>query len=248
MEINCDGLVERYLLLKNPFYAFNFPIAILVAIIVYGFAVSNKFSNNSYINQIIIPIVALLLTMVIIDIVSKALISNEKKSRLSKLCSSWLNDPNNKGKMLSDGNLNMFEVENYSGQIENFSSNGNIQESNEISVNNLIDENIEMGNNQIVDNVNTKFIKRKRSDITGVNPAFTSNMITPLPANEITCVGDDQSNECNLCSGMGENPNNLVAPIPGPQWLPQTAESVQNRMVKKHYTANKCVGEPPYRN
>ena len=130
MEINCDSLVERYLLLKNPFYAFNFPIAILVAIIVYGCAVSNKFSKNSYINQILIPIVALLLTMVLIDVISKALLSNEKKSRLSKLCSSWLNDPNNKGKMLSDGNLNMFEIENYSGQIENFNSSGNIQESN----------------------------------------------------------------------------------------------------------------------
>ena len=94
MEINCDSLVERYLLLKNPFYAFNFPIAILVAIIVYGCAVSNKSSKNSYINQILIPIVALLLTMVLIDVISKALLSNEKKSRLSKLCSSWLNDPN----------------------------------------------------------------------------------------------------------------------------------------------------------
>lgn len=248
MEINCDSLVERYLLLKNPFYAFNFPIAILVAIIVYGCAVSNKFSKNSYINQILIPIVALLLTMVLIDVISKALLSNEKKSRLSKLCGSWLNDPNNKGKMLSDGNLNMFEIENYSGQIENFNSNGNIQESNEISVNNLIDENIEMGNNQIVDNVSTKFIQRKRSDITGVSPVFKKDMITPAPANEITCVGDDQSNECILCSGMGENPNNLVTPIPGPQWLPQSAESVQNRMVKKHYTANKCVGEPPFSN
>ena len=96
MEINCDSLVERYLLLKNPFYAFNFPIAVLVAIIVYGISVSYGFSKNSYINQILIPIVSLLLTMVIIDIVSKSLISESKKNRLSKLCSSWLNDPNNK--------------------------------------------------------------------------------------------------------------------------------------------------------
>jgi len=248
MEINCDSLVERYLLLKNPFYAFNFPIAILVAIIVYGLAVTNNYSDNSYINQILIPIVALLLTMVIIDVVSKATISKEKKSRLSKLCSSWLNDPNNKNKMLKDGNINMFEIENYSGQIENFSNNGNIQESNEISINNLIDENIEMGNNEIVDDVKTRFIKRNRSDITGVSPVFKKDMITPAPANEISCVGDDESNQCYLCSGMGQNPNNLVTAIPGPQWLPQSAESVQTRMVNKHYTANRCRGEPPFRN
>ena len=46
----------------------------------------------------------------------------------------------------------------------------------------------------------------------------------------------------------GMNPNNLVAPIPGPTWLPQSAESVQNRLKNGIYTASKCVGEPPYRN
>ena len=51
MEIDCDSLVQRYLLLKNPLYTFNFPISILIAIIVFGFAKAYKFSDNSYINQ-----------------------------------------------------------------------------------------------------------------------------------------------------------------------------------------------------
>ena len=51
MEIDCDSLVQRYLLLKNPLYTFNFPISILIAIIVFGFAKAYKFSDNSYIKS-----------------------------------------------------------------------------------------------------------------------------------------------------------------------------------------------------
>ena len=36
MEIDCDAIVERYLLIKNPIYTFSFPISVLLAIIVFG--------------------------------------------------------------------------------------------------------------------------------------------------------------------------------------------------------------------
>ena len=48
------------------------------------------------------------------------------------------------------------------------------------------------------------------------------------------------SNNCNLCSGSNQNPDNLVAPIPGPQWMPQSAEYVQNRLVNNNYSASVC--------
>ena len=65
MELNCKEIVERYLLNQNPLYAFSFPIAILVAIIFFGVAKAYKWSDNSYVNQLLIPILALLLTMVL---------------------------------------------------------------------------------------------------------------------------------------------------------------------------------------
>lgn len=43
----------------------------------------------------------------------------------------------------------------------------------------------------------------------------------------------------NLCSGI-DNPKDLFAPIPGPQWMPQSAESVQNRLKNQDYTPSTC--------
>ena len=250
MEIDCDSLVQRYLLLKNPLYTFNFPISILIAIIVFGFAKAYKFSDNSYINQILIPVVALLLCMVFLDIISKAMVSKTDKERLSKLCSSWMNDPVNKNKILSTNSINMAEIENYNGKIEKFLANGNSQD----EVNNTAlyasANKITFDDKEIFDDIKTKFIMNDtiKNNILGINSESLKKPMLNSSSNQITCVGDDQSNQCNLCSGMGMNPNNLVAPIPGPTWLPQSAESVQNRLKNGIYTASKCVGEPPYRN
>ena len=86
MEIDCDALVQRYLLIKNPVYTFNFPISVLIAIIVFGFLKAYKVSDNSYINQILIPICSLLVAMVIIDMACRAMINKDEQSRLKKLC------------------------------------------------------------------------------------------------------------------------------------------------------------------
>ena len=256
MEVDCTSLVQRYLLLKNPLYTFNFPISILVAIIVFGYCKAYKVSDNSYINQILIPIVALLLSMVILDLISRSMISTGEVERLSKLCSSWMNDPNNKKKILTTNAINMFEVEHYTGDIENFTSIGDVQESkdymDEVNVNSLSasGNKIMEQDKPIFDNVKTNFITNPKivNTLLRKNPEFEKKPIIPQPSNEITCVGNDQSNQCHLCSGMEENPNHLVAPIAGPTWLPQSAESVQTRLKQGHYTANKCVGEPPFKN
>ena len=51
-------------------------------------------------------------------------------------------------------------------------------------------------------------------------------------------MGDDRSGA--LCSGYTSNPLNLVAPIPGPQWQPQSASSVQNRIVSGNFVPSRC--------
>ena len=33
----------------------------------------------------------------------------------------------------------------------------------------------------------------------------------------------------------------LIVTIPGPQWLPQSAEAVQNRLKNNNYTEGKCM-------
>ena len=65
MEIDCDSIVERYLLIRNPLYTFSFPISILIAIIIYGIMKAYDYSENSYINQILIPLTALLVSLLL---------------------------------------------------------------------------------------------------------------------------------------------------------------------------------------
>ena len=67
--MNCEKIVESFLLNKNPLYIFSFPISLIISIIVFGIATNNKWSSNSYILQILIPIVVLLLCMVCLDMI-----------------------------------------------------------------------------------------------------------------------------------------------------------------------------------
>lgn len=235
MEIDCDALVQRYLLIKNPVYTFNFPISILIAIIVFGFLKANRVSDNSYINQILIPICALLVSMVVIDMACRAFIDKDEQDRLKKLCLSYMNDPSKKKRMLQEKIINMFEVDNYDGKIDGFTNQENEQVKDEIELDNIYRNS---NDKHIYDNITTKFIENTqlmstRQEIKGY-----------FPRDKIECVGDTKSTNCNLCSGSGSNPENIVAPIPGPQWLPQNAETVQRRLKTNNYTKNQCKGNP----
>ena len=76
--MHCEKIVESFLLNKNPLYIFSFPISLIISIIVFGIATNNKWSNNSYILQILIPIVVLLLSMVCLDMISRMMISQSE--------------------------------------------------------------------------------------------------------------------------------------------------------------------------
>ena len=211
MNINCEDIVEKYLLNQNPLYAFSFPISILIAIIVFGICKAYKISENSYINQILIPITSLLLVIVIIDILSRFMISKNESNILLMQCKNWKNNKVNK-----ETNIEKFKsVTEENNYLED------IVEIDKIS------NNIEQENN--VEKDNLEF------------PISEINGISPSPLNYIdydsSCI--QNSNCCSLCSDTN-NPCNIIAPIPGPQWLPQSAKSVQDRLVNNNYTASKC--------
>ena len=209
MNINCEDIVEKYLLNQNPLYAFSFPISILIAIIVFGVCKAYKISENSYINQILIPITALLLVIVIIDILSRFMISKNESSILLMQCKNWKN--NKVG-------------------VENFKSNHVIEENNFL-------EDIEDIEEILINTKKENIVKKDNLEI----PISEINGISPSPLNYIDydskCI--ENSNCCSLCSDTN-NPCNIIAPIPGPQWLPQSAKSVQDRLVNNNYTASKC--------
>ena len=224
MEINCETAVEKYLLNQNPLYAFSFPLALLVSIIIFGIAKAYKWSDNSYINQILIPILAFLLTMVLIDVISRMMIKKEDKVRLVELCKSLMSNPSSKDHPLLSKMLNNYKEKS---NIESFSS-GDFSIKDNIMHNNLMS------------NKETAVSNSKNMPI---DPICEIPNISPLSldavSNGSTCI--QNSNCCSLCSGTNDNPCNIIAPIPGPQWLPSSAETVQNNLKNNIYTPSKCI-------
>ena len=218
MEINCEQIVEKYLLNQNPLYAFSFQLSILIAIIVFGVAKVYKWSDNSYINQILIPVLTFLLTMVLIDLIARLMIPSEKKIKLVQLCKMWMHDPSVKKHPILSRMIDMDLVSSYTGNVGDLDA--------------------EHFSNYIA-NYNSNKEQYKEEN---VQPIEENSKLAPFPIEfrkvDSKCI--ENSNCCNLCSGTGENPCNLIAPIPGPQWLPQSAEAVQNRLKNNDYTASTC--------
>jgi hypothetical protein len=229
MDINCDKIVEKYLLIQNPLYTFSFPLSVLIAIIVFGLGKAYNWSDNSYINQILIPILALLLTMVIIDMVSRLMINQEQKIKLTQLCKIWMHDPNVKRNPRLNKKIDMEEIARY--RVENFTDFSQHDLTAPLLTNNNMSRDSMKGNK--INNNNKDNVESLLAEIPDMNPF-------PLESkpNGHQCI--QNSNGCNLCSGSNQNPDNLIAPIPGPQWMPQSAEYVQNRLVNNNYTASVC--------
>lgn len=246
--MNCEKIVESFLLNKNPLYVFSFPISLIISIIVFGIATNNKWSSNSYILQILIPIVVLLLCMVCLDMISRMMISESEKDRLMKLCNLWMHNPNVRNNPILNNiqSADMDLISLYNGKIEGFENNGNVQRDSTLMVNPLAEKDNSTKGDEIKDNMNNVFINTQNKlieeiDTIGANDEVSS--LTPSPINydpnqSSMCI--QNSNSCTLCSGSGSNPSNIVAPVPGPQWIPQTAEYVQKRLKDNDYTKARC--------
>jgi hypothetical protein len=246
--MNCEKIVESFLLNKNPLYIFSFPISLIISIIVFGLATNNKWSSNSYILQILIPIVVLLLSMVCLDMIARMMISSDEKDRLMKLCNLWMHNPNVRNNPILNNiqPADMDLISLYNGKIEGFENNGNVQRDPTLMVNPLAEKDISNDGDEIKDNMNNVFINTQNKlieeiDTIGANDEKSSLTPAPIdyePNQPPMCI--EKSNSCNLCSGSGSNPSNVVAPIPGPQWMPQSAEYVQQRLKNNDYTKATC--------
>jgi phosphate/sulfate permease len=233
MDLNCKDIAEKHILNKNPIYAFNFPISLLIAIFFFGITSSYKISKNSYIIQIVIPILAFLSSMVIIDILSRNMISNEEQQKIIEECSiinkkynlPYINDdsePLNPEKFVNSDLLD--------------------EESPEINTESTYDTNKDLPDNSSEDidseSVHPSPVPSNEMPISD----FTSLQPFPIEFKDMKgSVCEEPSNNGNLCSGSkNSNPDNLVTATPGPQWMPQTAKAVQNRLKNNDYTKAKC--------
>jgi len=231
MDLNCKDIAEKHILNKNPIYAFNFPISLLIAIFIFGITSSYKISNNSYIVQIVIPILAFLLSMVVIDIVSRSMISNEETQTIIEECSlvnkkynlPYNNDDSEPLNPEKFANIDLLEEESHN--IHNEST----YDSHESTMDNSSED---------IDSESIHPVPSNEMP----NDDFTSLKPFPIEFKHMKeSVCEEPSNNGNLCSGSkNSNPDNLVTATPGPQWMPQTAEAVQTRLKNNDYTKAKC--------
>ena len=231
MEINCETIVTKYLLNMNPLYAFSFPISIIVAIIMFGIGKVYKWSDNTYIVQILIPVLSFLLAMVLIDLIARLMISKEKKIELINLCNLWMHQPSVKNNKFLNKILDMDVISKYNGKIESFSNlEGSPLQSNNISEESIQNITLIEEIKQRNSNISSEKIETSFAEIPNMSPQ-------PLDARPDGNMCIENSNSCNVCSGT---PNNIDAPVPGPQWMPQSASFVQNRLKNGDYTKGRC--------
>ena len=63
---NCNNIIEDYLLGKSELYQSRGALSLLITIVVLGCTNYYSLSNNSYVNQLILPITTFILSMIII--------------------------------------------------------------------------------------------------------------------------------------------------------------------------------------
>jgi hypothetical protein len=235
MDMNCHLIVTKYLLNQNPLYAFSFPISILVGILFFGLSKAYSWSDNSYVNQILIPILAFLLSMVIIDMISKMMINKHEMHELMEMCEKWKEHKQKEMNQHPAIKKIMKQYMNKEKNIEEFtigtnSFNFNLPNS-PVEVAKVDPEQTSVQDNTVpMANIEPEMLETKSS--------FYFDSDSSQVQLQSQCI--ENSNCCNLCSGSNSNPCNLVAPIPGPQWLPRSAAAVQQSLKNGQFTKNRC--------
>jgi len=239
---NCEEIVEKYLLFENPIYTFSLPISILFGIIIFGVVKAYDLFKNSYINQLLIPLASIFIIMVLIDIISKNIIPYNKKNNLIRDCKKWkeskLQNIENFGTDSSvyrkEDNVDFDEdddEEDEDDEDEEDDDNEKEDDDNEKEdkSNNFYDP------NHVIDNNYAEKYKFNYEDIsnTSLNPAS-------IVFNEYKGECILPTTDCSFCSGGELPPKNIVTAIPGPQWMPQSAAAVQEKLKSGNYTPGKC--------
>lgn len=92
MDQLCVNVVKSYLLYQNPLYAFSFPISLIAAIVVYGICVYMKCSSNSYMLQLVIPILTIIVVNMLISLIAEMMINKSELNQLNALCVSMIQE------------------------------------------------------------------------------------------------------------------------------------------------------------
>ena len=218
-SLQCNDAIDLYLLNKNIISKNRNIIALIISLI---FAEYVKLTKNNIINGFIIPICIYILCIVLLNICLPIIISNNERKMLKEKCMLWINDPDNKNINKNIILLNFNDIKNYVKTHETY-------ENNDLSNNNS--SNTDSSNND-----NTPDNNSNNSDTPSNNDMSNNNLNETFTASED--INLHNTEKSTFTKKILQKIN--LKPIPGPQWIPRSAEATQNRLNNGIYVPAYC--------
>lgn len=261
---NCRSKMNKYLMNKNTAYRLRIPISFLIAIVVSVFMKKASSLNNFFIAHVLIPIAVFLIVWFSIDIGVRNNVSKEKLNLLEEKCQSMLhqdkvekfnnlmkknhvsdehNNPKvkkskvNKHKVVEEEHEKIHNLNNYVSSDSHHLKPVNDEDVKVDNINRCTSNHMDEDKYAHPNTNNGNAIKRYYSNFPLGN---TYPPISKLKSSTDSGCLLGKNNCSPLCSGTGKNSCNIVAPIPGPQWQVQSANTVQNRLNKNIYVPSTC--------
>jgi hypothetical protein len=224
-SLQCNDAIDLYLLNKNIISKNRNIIALIISLV---FAEYVKLTKNNIINGFIVPICIYILCIILLNICLPIIISNNERKMLKEKCMLWINDPDNKNINKNIILLNFNDIKNYVKTHETY-------ENNDLSNNN--------SNNNDLSNINDLYNNNSNnSDTSNNNNNLNNNDISNNNLNEKFTASEDinlhNTEKSTFTKKILQKIN--LKPIPGPQWIPRSAEATQNRLNNGIYVPAYC--------
>ena len=253
--MSCYSLAYEQVLSRNILYRYRWSIALIVAIFCSVGIQQKIYKKEDFFGRIILPLVILFLTLFIIKIITEmGLDTNEVEEKASK-CFQAMNQENFMG--LREPNYGIWNNPALSPNLIPFNPQFQPQplqkkmnsEGVREVVNETDDEDMTKDKEDFADldqqgmmYDNKSFMAYHRNGYDQINyvktvadkAAIVENNGINMRPDEACALGCKNSGQ--LCPGVSIVPEGMVAPMPGPQWQPQSAEYVQRRLKNKNYT------------
>jgi hypothetical protein len=231
---------------KNTAYRLRIPISFLIAIVVSVFMTKASSIDNFFIAHILIPIATLLIVWFAIDVGVRNSVSKEKLSLLEERCNRLTEPPIEKfdAKVIKE-EAHASESVQEKEQVHNL--NTYISTDSHHLKPQIDDQPVDKISRCVNNKDEDKYAHPNINDANSIKRYYSNFPLgdTFPPSSKIKSSTDSGcllgKNNCTpLCSGTGKNSCNIIAPVPGPQWQVQRANTVQNRLNKNIFVPAIC--------
>ena len=211
-NLNCKEIIEENILRENILYRYRWSFSIILAIVITAMCQNLKLPG--YVSGLFIPLGTVFLTEKAIDYLVRQNLDRSKVAKMVTTCDEEIARLDEKIQAAVDNLPSVVNADNK--VVERFSSCHASQDEKEDF------ENFKMEEFNLLETLEDK--------------QASANIV---PGNVGCMMPNDKC--MSLCSGSGENPCNVVAPVPGPQWQPQSASVVQARLQNGQYVPTTCL-------